>query len=176
MMPGTCSREKELASLLKLGHWPMAASAEMQSHLQTCRACANMLSITEAMRGVKHEAMRHVQLPPPGLLWWRAQLRRRDEAVKRIAKPILGAQIFALGINAIVVLGVLLSQAKHGLHWLTWFSADEHNLSPDSLFHLGALWPTLSLGTAWGLATLIPTVALLAFLAGLVVYLASEKT
>jgi hypothetical protein len=105
------------------------------------------------------------------LLWWRAQLPRRNAAVERLGKPILSAQIFALAINLVLVVGFLISQARRGLGWLTWLE----QFSQANTFRLGNLWPAALLNSGWSSIALIPAVAALALLSGVVVYLASER-
>ena len=102
---------------------------------------------------------------------WRAQLRRRNQAVERMGKPILGANIFALSIMSLFAIGFLATQATNGLRWLSWFT----QLPQAPAFHLDSLWPSALLSSAWGLPLLIPVCATLALLGGVVVYLALEK-
>ena len=169
-----CSREAEVKTLLNSGHWPHACPAELRAHAAGCTACANQVLITQAFREARAISAHAVQLPPPGVLWWRAQLRRRNAAVERIGKPILGAQIFAIAITLLIAAGVVLSQARHGLHWLA-------ELPQSPTFNLSSLLPAMNPDTLnWlkfdlTLPYLIPAVAVLALLSGLVLYLATEK-
>ena len=117
----TCSRENEVRELVERGQWPQACAPELRAHVESCRSCADYVLITTAFRSARAEAVAGVTLPPPGVLWWRAQLRRRNAAVERIGRPILGAQIFALAINLMLAVAFILWQARHGLAWLSWF-------------------------------------------------------
>ena len=166
-----CSREKEVADLLRRGQWPAACPPELRAHLSACRSCGDLPLVTESFLQARSEAADTARMSTPGALWWRAQLRRRDAAVERIGKPILGAQIFALAINLFIVVAFLAYQARHGLSWLSWleqlpqaYSLHIENLSQSALLHPG-----------WSLMVLIPAVLTLALLGGVVVYLASEK-
>jgi hypothetical protein len=135
--------------------------------------------VAATLRRARAEAVAQVKLPPPGILWWRAQLRRCNAAVEKIARPILGPQIFALAINLVLAVAFILWQARHGLSWLAWFSSSAG--SPQgSMLHLESLRSpelfssTLSSSIANPLV-MIPAVATLALLGGVAVYLASEK-
>lgn len=172
-----CPREAEVKALLQSGHWPQACPAELRTHAAACTACANQVLLAQTFRGARDASASAAQLPPPGVLWWRAQLRRRNTAVERIGKPILGAQIFAVFL--LVAAGVVLSQAGFGLRWLA-------TLAQSPIFHLSSLWPTSTFQSMnadalnWlkfdlTLPYLIPAVAVLALLSGLVLYLAAEK-
>ena len=169
MIPGTCAREKEVTGLLQRGHWPQACTVDLRSHVATCRACGNLVLVTQIFQRARAEAAGMARLESPGVLWWRAQLRRRNAAVERIGKPIMGAQIFALTITVVFALVFLATQARQGLHWASWF--DE---LPRSL-HFEALWPA-ALPTFDGhLWFLVPVLAAIAVLGGVVAYVASEQ-
>jgi hypothetical protein len=173
-----CPRGPEIRALLHNGHWPHACPAELRDHAAVCRSCSDLVLLTQAFRADRAQAAVSAQLPPPGLLWWRAQLRRRNTAVQTIARPLLGAQIFAFAVSLLVALALMVSQARHGLHWLA-----EVPKSP--AFHLSTLWSSLSssqtagsaqwLGLHWNPPYLIPLLAMLVLLGGVVVYLASER-
>jgi hypothetical protein len=169
MIFGACAREKEVAELLLRGHWPHACSAELRAHVAACRACSDLVLVTQSFRSAHAGAAGVARLEAPGVLWWRAQLRRRNAAIERIGKPILGAQIFALAMTLLAAAGLVISQARQGFRWMSWF--DEL----PRLLHLATLWlatlPNFD-GRFW---LLVPVLATLALVSGVVVYLASEK-
>jgi hypothetical protein len=171
MILNPCRREQEVAKLLARGGWPQACAPELGAHVTACRSCGDLVLVSESFRRARAEAASAARVPSPGALWWRAQLRRRNAAVERLGKPILGAQIFALSINLLVVVGFLAYPARHGL---AWFSRLEQ-LPEASKLHLGRLWDSALLNSGWSLTVLIPAVATLALLSGVAVYLASEK-
>jgi len=171
MMMSPCSCEKEVAELLRHGQWPSACPPELRAHLSACRSCGDLALVTEAFQRARSEAVGTARISTPGMLWWRAQLRRRNAAVERIGKPILGAQIFALTINLFIVLAFLAYQARHGMAWLTWLE----QLPLAYSLHLDNLSQSALLNPGWSLMVLIPAAATLAMLGGVVVYLASEK-
>jgi hypothetical protein len=168
---GPCVHEKELTGLLALGHYPHACPPELRDHVSACRSCSELALVTRAFQTARAQTAAAANLASPGLLWWRAQLRRRNEAVERVGKPILGANIFALSVMLLFAIGVLATQATSGLRWLSWFT----QLPQESAFHLESLWPSALLNSGWGLPLLIPICATLALLGGVVVYLALEK-
>jgi len=173
---GPCIHEKELASLLALGHYPNACSQDLLAHVEACRSCTELALVTRAFQTARAQSAAVANLASPGLLWWRAQLRRRNQAVERVGKPILGANIFAFTIMALFAIGFLATQATTGLRWLYWFT----QLPPAPAFHapafhLQSVWPSTLPSSAWGLPLLIPVCATLAFLGGVAVYLALEK-
>ena len=168
---GPCVHEKELTRLLALGHYPSACSLELRNHVEICRSCAELVLVTRAFQTSRAQTAAAANLVSPGLLWWRAQLRRRNAAVERVGKPILGANIFAFSVMILFGLGFLATQATSGLRWLSWFT----QLPQAPAIHLESLWPSTLIGSAWSLPLLIPACATLALLGGVVVYLALEK-
>lgn len=162
-----CAREKEVATLLELGQWPQASPAELRAHAAECRACAERVLLTESLRAARAAAMAEPQLVSPGALWWRAQLRRRNAAMERISKPLLGAQVFALALAVLAAVGVLVWQLRAGLQAKAWMAGLERALN------LGTLLPDAFPGG--GLSWLVPVLALLALAGGVVVYCATER-
>ncbi len=168
-----CSREKDVAEVLASGHWPQACPDELRTHIAACRSCSDLALVAEAFQGARVQSATKLNLPPPGAIWWRAQLRRRNAAIERVGRPILGAQIFALSVYLLLGLGLVVSQAMHGLQWLSWF---ERLPQPQiGSLHLETLWPSSLFDSGWSLLVLIPAIATLALLSGVVLYLASEK-
>lgn len=167
----SCSQEAEIRQLLELGHWPQSCPPELRAHVKSCRACGDLVLVTMAFRGARAQSMQAAQLPPPGLLWWRAQLRRRNAAVVRIQKPILGAQIFAFAISLAIAAGFLAWQAREGWNWMKWLQS----LAQSQVFHWEVLWPFASAKSGASFLALVPALGMLALVSGVVLYLGSEK-
>ena len=166
-----CPQEAEVRRLLELGHWPQSCTPELRAHVEGCKACGDLVLVTTAFRGARSQSMQAAQLPPPGVLWWRAQLRRRNAAVERIQKPILGAQIFACAVTLVITVGFLVWQVRDGWNWMKCLAS----LAQSQVFHWEVLWPFASVKSAAGLLSLIPALVLLALISGVVLYLGSEK-
>jgi hypothetical protein len=168
-----CPREKEVKGLVERGQWPVAAETtpELRAHVSGCRSCNELVMLTMAFRQARAEAAGEARIGSPGVLWWRAQLRRRNEAVERISRPILGAQIFALAVFVVLAVGVVVWQARDGVAWL----ARVQQLPQAAELHLGTLWTYALTGSGWNWIVLLPAIATLAILGGVVVYLAAEK-
>ncbi|MGA9670579.1 MAG: hypothetical protein WBQ94_15315 [Terracidiphilus sp.] len=171
MILGPCPHEKEVAELLRIGHYPQACPPELRAHIAACRSCADLALVTQTFQAARANLASSVNLTAPGMLWWRAQLRRRNAAVERIGKPILHAHIFALTVSFVFAIGFLATQATHGLRWLPWLQ----QLPQASALHLEALWPSALFNSGWSLPVLLPLIATLVLLSSVVVYLASEK-
>ena len=174
-----CPQEAEVRRLLELGHWPQSCTPELRAHVEGCKACGDLVLVTTAFRGARSQSMQAAQLPPPGVLWWRAQLRRRNAAVVRINKPLFGAQIFAFGITLLVAAGLITSQAKQSWHWFTSLRSEVADwiasISQSQAFHFQALFPVTAIKSGASLMYLVTGLAMVALISGVVLYLASEK-
>lgn len=166
MSPFTCAREREVTELVHRGYWPDACPAELRAHVEACRVCSDLVVVAQAFQDAHKQTFQVPQMESAGALWWRAQLRRRNAAIEKVARPIWGAQIFALLISVVVAGAVLAWQGNTMKAWLEDL--------PRAL-HLDALVPaTLSQSNELGWI-LIPVLATVALLSGVVVYLATEK-
>jgi hypothetical protein len=171
MTLNSCSREKEVAELLRSGHWPLACSTELRAHVDACTRCSDRVLVTESFQQDRIDTERVARVSSPGLIWWRAQLRGRNAALDNIARPIKGAQLFALLVNLAVAVGFVVWQVRRGDDWLSWLP----DLRQSQAFHLDTLWSFSSLTPDWGLMVLVPGIGALALLSGVVLYLAFER-
>ncbi|MGB6724563.1 MAG: hypothetical protein WBE74_01585, partial [Terracidiphilus sp.] len=106
-----------------------------------------------------------------GAIWWRAQLRSRQQAFERIQRPLIGAQVFALAALLLPIAGFIAFEARHGLDWLTWFS----KASQSAQLHAGDLSSGSSSGSASGLIFVVVAAATFALIAGVALYFDAER-
>ena len=161
MSPFSCAREREITELLHRGAWPEACPAELREHSDACRICSDLVLVTKAMQAARRRSVEMPRLEPSGAIWWRAQVRRKNAAIEKVTKPILGAQVFALVMALVVLAGVVVWRADSLRNWFDDL--------PRAL-HLDALIPASMSETLW----VIPVLAMVVLLSGVVVYLASE--
>ena len=108
-----CAREDEVLMMVSTGRWPETAPAELREHAEQCQVCRE-LGIAAAAIGQEAEASASFNkvaeasasfnkvaealvpnLPSSGTVWWRAQLRARQEAARQVVRPITAAQMLA---------------------------------------------------------------------------------
>jgi len=164
---GTCSYEKEVQLALKSGHWPAGCAPGLRDHVRQCDSCNDLVLLTEAFQTARRDSANEASVPP-GLIWWRAQLRLRRSVAEQVSTPVTIAQLFAWAISLVAAVAFVVSQYHHGLRWASWFS----DLTPNFL----RLSPIISDHLGWSLIVLIPTLGALALVAGLVVFLVAEKS
>jgi hypothetical protein len=168
---GHCNREKEVMALLRSGGWPAACEPELREHVAGCNLCAQTVMLKSAFADALAQAKDEARLQAPGVLWWRAQLRRRNAAMQRVNRPIAGAQRFALLINVLAAVALLASQWRHVDRLTAWLS----DVAEAPVFHPATLWTMVSQQLGWNLMVLIPFVAAFVVLGGITVYLATER-
>jgi hypothetical protein len=86
-----CPHEADVLTMVTTGQWPDRAPVELRQHAATCALCADVALIAQV---IEEEASMPAppQLPSAGMVWWRAQLRARQDAAKAVGRPITVAQ------------------------------------------------------------------------------------
>jgi hypothetical protein len=165
----SCPHETEIRAIVRSGHWPEACDPELRNHVETCRACGEQLLVLHAFHSARAHTMQAARVDHPDLLWWRAQLRRRNEALQRVNRPITTAQIFAFCISVLAAAALLRSQWQQGLNWSSWLPQS----SSDSQFD--ALSFFTSINADWGLFLMLTGLGTVLLLSVVIVYLASDR-
>lgn len=156
----TCAHLEEIRHSLAAGHWPHAAAPELRAHAESCSRCAQEVLLTTHFQAARSEIIPVVQPAAASFIWWRAQLRRRNAAITRAARPIAAAQIFALAAVLIAMAALLAS------HWQSILAL----ATPDAAASLPAT-------TDFALTPLVLTlaIALITTLSGVVLYLTTDR-
>jgi hypothetical protein len=164
-----CGFEKEVLEALKAGHWPDGCTADLRAHVAGCASCGDLVLVTEAFQQARSESTHERASGSPGVLWWRAQLRRRNAAAEKITRPITIAETFAF-IVTVLIAGVFVGwQYGHGLRWGTWWSEETMARASHLLSSGSALIPS-------NLFLLLAPLAAVVLLGGVVLYLVSAKS
>jgi hypothetical protein len=167
----SCNCEKEIRELVESGQWPLAAPPELKSHAAQCRTCADLVLVATAFQRVRATTIAAAKPASAGAIWWRAQLRSRQQVFERIQRPLLGAQVFALVALLLPIIGFIAFEARHGLAWLTWFG----KASQSAQLHAGDLSSSASTGSASGLIFVVVAAAAFALVAGVALYFDTER-
>lgn len=156
-----CSRTAEVQEMLRLGHWPQAAGAELAAHVRQCRRCGEMVLMAQAFGAARATAIKAAPVEPPALVWWRAQLRRKHEAMQRVERPM---RVQMLIVLALLCVGLGLSFVLSGgaTAWRLWLTTGAEAVVRSGVGSLG-----------FGLA--VASAVALVMMAGLAVYLTVER-
>lgn len=173
----SCTYEKEVRQLIARGQWPDACPPELRAHVSGCRTCGDLVVVSGAFHQARVESVAAARPVAPAVLLWRAQLRRRNAAMERIARPLLGAQVFAFAVVVFAALGFAGFETRSDADWFTWsFWSDWFAQLPQAA---AAQWDSLSSGSiasmGWSWMVLIPALATLLLLGSVAVYFATDK-
>ena len=72
-----------------------------------CPECGPLVALEQQIRLEFEHTIRSTRVPTPEIVWWRSQMRAREEAARKAARPMLFTQ--ALAIAALI--GLLVSVA-----------------------------------------------------------------
>ena len=135
MMRRVCpSEDAVLAAALDVSR---AMPDDLVAHLEGCDGCRDLHTIASTLHDDHAVALAEAHVPSAGQVWWRAELRARQEATALAARPIT----VATGIAAAAVIGLLASLT--GV--LAWWVQD----SPIKSTAMEAV-ASLLVGSAWG--------------------------
>jgi len=103
-----CQFEEDVLMYVSTGRWPDRVPAEIAAHAATCDVCGDLATVANAMDAERGDVPASARVPSAGTVWWHAQLRAREEAVKTVGRPITvvqGALLAACGAAAGAVFG-----------------------------------------------------------------------
>lgn len=101
-----CAFEEKIAAANRSGRW----SDELLAHVVGCRACEEVALVASYLSksAAASQPAPAVNLPDAALIWSRAQLAARREAIERAMRPILWVRRFALGAGATAILVAII--------------------------------------------------------------------
>src|SRR5262245_24925298 len=114
-----CPREEEVLDLVVIGQWPARADASLREHVATCHLCADLAVVASSVSDLSEATKAESALPDAALVWYRAQVRAREEKTRRASRPVLIAEISA--VVCLLTLGAIAWRL--GDSWLTdWWT------------------------------------------------------
>jgi hypothetical protein len=107
-----CPRESEVVEAVACGRWPERCPGDLRDHVGSCRVCSQVLEVAVALHDDRESA--YADIPSAGLVWWRAELRARQEAMHAASRPITLVQAF----SGAAIIGVSLALLSRAWPWL----------------------------------------------------------
>ena len=90
-----CPFEQELLDAVAARRWPDRAEAALRSHVAGCAICADVAEVAAAFFEDRDCARAEAVVPAASAVWWRAQIRAREEAARVALRPLLIVQVVA---------------------------------------------------------------------------------
>ena len=100
-----CSREQDVIDALASGRWPARVADELAAHVASCRICEDTLAVAGPILAEHDTFTTDAHVPSSAVMWWRAQMRAKQEAAREAARPVTVAQI----VGGICVMAVAVA-------------------------------------------------------------------
>ena len=106
-----CPRESDVLDAVASARWPLRVPQELADHVASCVICTDVVVVAEAMRSDHDAVWQQADIPSSGQVWWRAEMRARQEAIRQASRPITIAQ----GLAALLLLTFTAAAG-----WFAW--------------------------------------------------------
>src|SRR3954469_14609104 len=119
-----CDREEDVLDALAARRWPERATDDLRAHVTACAVCADLAEVATAALDDRQQLWSDARVPPAGVVWWRAQLRAREDAARAAGRPVA----FVQGVAASVAVWLIVSlvralPADYLSSWRTWITS-----------------------------------------------------
>jgi hypothetical protein len=159
-----CIREDDVLDALMSERWPDRVSEDLRQHVTSCQVCADLIAVVRPILADGDAPVPEPRIPSSAVMWWRAQMRGRQEAAREAARPITVAQAIA-AVSLVVLVAAIATMLLPWIRSLVPGLSDGLSLGNTRLDLQNAV-----LGRGWLLPALMLGVWLL--LAPLAIYFA----
>jgi hypothetical protein len=122
-----CRHEADVLAAVSTNRWPGRVDAELRDHVATCDICTDVIAVVAAFDAETEAARGLARVPDSGIVWWKAQMRARQDAARAAARPITVAQSVAFAATVGVagaLFGATAAWFQHAVRWgVRWFGA-----------------------------------------------------
>lgn len=113
-----CSREQELLEALGSGTTLEEWDADLRTHAESCAICREIVTVALPLLQEHRSAIEGAHPPSSGVVWWRAQMRARQEAARAATRPITVFQGVAAAASVAMIVMLLNVAAPTLSGWL----------------------------------------------------------
>jgi hypothetical protein len=139
-----CPREHDVVTAVTSGRWLDASSSELREHATGCATCREVAEVAAAFTADRAAAFESAPVPSAAHVWWRAQMRARQEAARTVSAPLNVVQAFAAAA-AIGLVAAILMAAWPATAW-----------TPSSVEDLVSGWASGAVGAVRAIAFASP--------------------
>jgi predicted anti-sigma-YlaC factor YlaD len=97
-----CARESELLAALGRGF----LDADLLAHLESCAACRELRLVAGALLEDRVATAAAAPVPGGGTMWWRMQVRHRQEARAAARRALLVGQALTVAVAAALLIAL----------------------------------------------------------------------
>ena len=119
-----CEREAEVWRAVEARHWPERVDDELRAHAASCASCGDLAEVASVLVDEQEIAVRAAHVPSSGLVWWRAQMRVRQDAARTVRRIISALQ--AAAVLVAVIGAALVVRANGGFAWIANTVSEAH--------------------------------------------------
>ena len=103
-----CEREQDVLDAFAAQRWPARCHGELVAHVRGCSICTDLAEVANALLD-DHDTLPidDDRLAAAGVVWWRAQLRAREEDARAAVRPIAFIQGVAASVAVWLVVALL---------------------------------------------------------------------
>lgn len=116
-----CEREIEVVAALMDGRWPDGCDAALTGHVDACASCTEVVQVASAIRAEHLAALAEAEVPPSGAVWWRAQRRAKEDALKTAANAITVVQATSFSVAVLTALTIAGFTRETWSGWMARF-------------------------------------------------------
>lgn len=104
-----CAREQDVLDAIATNRWPGRVDEELRRHVADCAICADLVEVVRPLLDEGEHASEDVRVPSAYVVWWRAQIRARNEAARAAAWPLTIAHGAAIATVVAVAVGLVMT-------------------------------------------------------------------
>ena len=111
-----CPREREVVAAVMAGRWPIGCPETLTEHVHTCSICQEVVNVAAAFEVDHDTAWAAAHVPSAAHVWWRTQIRARQEAARAVSRPLNIGQ----GLAAAAAIGLAIALLQIGANASVW--------------------------------------------------------
>lgn len=104
-----CDREQDVLDAIATYRWPARTDEELRLHVAGCEICADLVEVVRPLLDEQEQASGDARVPPASIVWWRAQIRAREEAARAATWPLTIAHGAAVATVLAVAVGLVMT-------------------------------------------------------------------
>jgi hypothetical protein len=104
-----CPREQDVLDAIATYRWPVRADEKLRLHVAGCEICADLVEVVRPLLDEQEQASGDARVPPAYVVWWRAQIRAREEAARDATRPLTIAHGVAVAMVLSAAVGLVMT-------------------------------------------------------------------